>query len=76
MRVGAEYVVFHVVPVDDEEGFTYQGKHTDREVIDAAADFINELLDGQEYSLCVPDGKSLQWSGSDLFGAGGHPGID
>ena len=23
-RMGAEYVVFHVVQVDDEEGFTYQ----------------------------------------------------
>ena len=24
MRMGAEYVVFHVVQVDDEEGITYQ----------------------------------------------------
>ena len=62
MRVGAEYVVFHVVQVDDEEGFTYQRKHTDREVIDAAAAFINELLDGQEYSFWFLM-ENLWWPG-------------
>ena len=62
MRVGAEYVVFHVVQVDDEEGFTYQGKHTDREVIDTAAAFINELLDGQEYSFWFLM-ENLWWPG-------------
>ena len=50
-RMGAEYVVFHVVQVDDEEGITYKLKHTDREVIEEAADFINELLDGQKYDF-------------------------
>ncbi len=62
MRVGAEYVVFHVVQVDDEEGFTYQRKHTDREVIDAAAAFINELLDGQNYSFWFLM-ENLWWPG-------------
>ena len=62
MRVGAEYVVFHVVQVDDEEGFTYERKHTDREVIDAAAAFINELLDGQEYSFWFLM-ENLWWPG-------------
>ena len=47
--MGAEYVVFHEVQVAGEESFTYQMKHTNREVIDAAASFINELLDGQTY---------------------------
>ena len=50
-HMGAEYVVFHVVQVGDEEGMTYEHKHMDREVIDAAADFINELLDGQKYEF-------------------------
>ena len=62
MRVGAEYVVFHVVQVDDEEGFTYERKHTDREVIDAAAAFINELLGGQEYSFWFLM-ENLWWPG-------------
>ncbi len=62
MYTGAEYVVFHVVQVDEEEGFTYQTKHTDREVIDAAADFINELLDGQNYSFWFLM-ENLWWPG-------------
>ena len=62
MRVGAEYVVFHAVQVDDEEGFTYERKHTDREVVDAAAAFINELLDGQEYSFWFLM-ENLWWPG-------------
>ena len=62
MRVGAEYVVFHVVQVDDEEGFTYERKRTDREVIDAAAAFINELLDGQNYSFWFLM-ENLWWPG-------------
>ena len=62
MRVGAEYVVFHVVQVDDEEGFAYERKRTDREVIDAAAAFINELLDGQEYSFWFLM-ENLWWPG-------------
>ncbi len=61
-RMGAEYVVFHVVQVDDEEGVTYKKKHRDREVIDAAAAFINELLDGQKYSFWFLM-ENLWWPG-------------
>ena len=61
-RMGAEYVVFHVVQVDDEEGVTYEKKHRDREVIDAAAAFINELLDGQKYSFWFLM-ENLWWPG-------------
>ncbi|MDO4261612.1 MAG: TIM barrel protein [Eubacteriales bacterium] len=49
--LGARYVVFHVTQVDEEEIFTYRMKHTDREVIEAAADLINGLLDGQDYEF-------------------------
>ena len=62
VRMGAEYVVFHVVQVDDEEGLTYKTKHTDREVIEEAADFINELLDGQQYSFWFLM-ENLWWPG-------------
>ena len=61
-RMGAEYVVFHVVQVDDEEGITYKLKHTDREVIEEAADFINELLDGQKYDFWFLM-ENLWWPG-------------
>ena len=61
-RMEAEYVVFHVVQVDNEEGMTYKPKHTDREVIDAAADFINELLDEQKYDFWFLM-ENLWWPG-------------
>ncbi|MBR2739154.1 MAG: TIM barrel protein [Oscillospiraceae bacterium] len=38
------YVVFHVSDVSIEEGYTYSWLHTDREVLDASMEFINELL--------------------------------
>ncbi len=38
------YVVFHVSDVSLEEGYTYRWLHTDREVLDGAIEFINELL--------------------------------
>ena len=58
----AEYVVFHVVQVDGEESFTYQRKHTNREVIEVAASFINELLDGQDYHFWFLM-ENLWWPG-------------
>ena len=61
-QMQVEYVVFHVVQVTDEEGFTYQMKHTNREVIEAAALFINELLDGQGYDFWFLM-ENLWWPG-------------
>lgn len=48
-EMDAAYVVFHITQVSNEEGLTYRMLHSDAEVIDAAADFINELLDGQDF---------------------------
>ena len=47
-RLKATYLVFHVSDVSLEEGYTYRWLHTDREVLDAAIDFANELLKGVE----------------------------
>lgn len=44
----AEYLVFHVSDVALEECFTRRFAHSDFEVIDAAAEIINEMLDGIE----------------------------
>ena len=41
---GAEYMVFHVCDGSIEETFTGQSRHTDVEVIDAAAELLNELF--------------------------------
>ena len=48
LSMGTPYVVFHVSDVSLEEGYTYRWLHSDREVLDAAAEFINELLRGAE----------------------------
>ena len=42
------YAVFHVSDVSLEEGYTFSWLHTDREVLDGAIEFINELLRGVE----------------------------
>ena len=43
-KYGAEYLVFHVCDGSIEETFTGRARHTDAEVIDAAADLLNELF--------------------------------
>ncbi len=50
-RLKAPYLVFHVSDVSLEEGYTYRWLHTDREVLDAAIDFANELLKDVEPSF-------------------------
>ena len=45
--LGVHYIVFHVTDVSIEETYTYQWEHTHREVIDTAADIINDLLAGE-----------------------------
>ena len=47
-RCGAEYMVFHVCDGSVEETFTGVPRHTDEEVVDAAAELINELFSGVE----------------------------
>ncbi len=50
-RLKAPYLVFHVSDVSLEEGYTYRWLHSDREVLDAAIDFANELLKDVEPSF-------------------------
>ncbi len=47
--LGARYVVFHVTDVSIEEGYTYRWLHSNREVIDAAAELAGRLLAGREW---------------------------
>jgi hypothetical protein len=61
-RMGVEYVVFHVSDVSLEEGYTYQWEHTDREVIDASAELLNILTDGERYSFKLLL-ENLWWKG-------------
>lgn len=50
-RLGVSYVVFHVCDVKNTELFTGRLLHTDEEVVDAAAELINALLDGQSFAF-------------------------
>lgn len=47
--LGAKYVVFHVSDVSIEETCGYPREHSDEQVIDAAIECINRLLDGKHY---------------------------
>jgi hypothetical protein len=61
-EANAQYVVFHVSDVSVEEGFTYRWLHSDEAVIDAAAEVLNTLLDGQNYSFKLLM-ENLHWAG-------------
>lgn len=61
-KIHAKYVVFHVTQVAFGESLTYQMKHTDEEVIDAAARLINRLLDGADYDFYFLM-ENLWWPG-------------
>ena len=61
-KMGVKYAVFHVSDVSIEEGYTYRWLHTDKEVIDAAAELINLLTDGKNYSFELLF-ENLWWKG-------------
>ena len=67
-RMRAEYVVFHVTQVSYAESLTYEMRHSDAEVVDAAAAFINELLDGQDYPFWFLM-ENLWWPGLNMLDA-------
>lgn len=53
VRLGVQYVVLHVSDVSLEEGYTYQWKHTNREVLDASIALIHALFDGKDYPFAL-----------------------
>ncbi len=48
-KIGAEYVVFHVNDVSNEEIFTYQWEHSNVEVIKGVSEIVNELTQNKNY---------------------------
>ena len=60
--VHAEYVVFHITQVSYAESLTYVMHHSNEEVVDAAAAFINRLLDGTDYDFYFLM-ENLWWPG-------------
>ncbi len=61
-KAGAQYVVFHVSDVSFAETYTYKWRHTDAEIIEAAAEFINAMLDGEDYQFDFLM-ENLPWPG-------------
>ncbi len=52
-RYGAEYVVFHISESSVEESFTFAYRHTDEEVVDAAAELLNEVFREEDGKLVL-----------------------
>ena len=62
VRMGVRYAVFHVSDVSLDEGYSYRWEHSDKEVIDAAAELLNLLTDGQDYPFELLL-ENLWWKG-------------
>lgn len=52
-RYGAEYMVYHLSDCSIEETFTQRFRHTDEEVIDAAAAIINAATEGTDSEVLL-----------------------
>ena len=52
-RFGAEYMVYHLSDCSQEETFTYQFRHSDEEVIDAAIEIINTATEGMDGTVAL-----------------------
>ena len=52
-KYDAEYVVFHVSEASIEESFTWNYHYSDEEVVDAAADLINELFKDEDGKIAL-----------------------
>ncbi|WBW97691.1 TIM barrel protein [Oceanirhabdus sp. W0125-5] len=62
-EIGVEYVVLHVCHVDLHEALTYEFSYSDEEVIEEAANLINEIFSGEEkyeFTLLL---ENLWWPG-------------
>lgn len=61
-EAGAQYVVFHVTQVTGPESFFWKMTHSDEEVILAASNLINAMLDHKNYSFYFLM-ENLWWPG-------------
>ncbi|WP_028830266.1 TIM barrel protein [Proteocatella sphenisci] len=64
--LGASYVVFHVSNVNSKETFNYELENENKVIIDAAAEIINQILDGRSYDFEFLL-ENLWWSGLDFL---------
>ena len=68
VKLKVEYVVFHISHVLPEHCFSYKFTYTDREVVKAGIELLNEVMDGisGEFQLLV---ENLWWPGLTLLDA-------
>jgi hypothetical protein len=52
-KMNAEYVVFHVSESGIYENYTFSYKHTDEEIVDAAAEILNEVFAEEDGSIAL-----------------------
>ncbi len=66
VRLKAEYVVFHISHVQPEHCFSYEFTYTDKEVVKAGIELLNEVTGGVEgeFQLLV---ENLWWPGLTLL---------
>jgi len=66
IKMGVEYVVFHVSNVRPEDSYNYKFAYSDREVIEASIQLINEVFHGVEahFDLLF---ENLWWPGLTLL---------
>lgn len=61
-KLNAEYVVFHVSNVRTKDSFNYKFTCTDKEVIDASIEIINEIFNGFDTNITILF-ENLWWPG-------------
>lgn len=69
LRIGVRYVVFHVSHVRHQDCYTYDFTYSDREVVEAFVDLLNEVLEGvrADFQLLF---ENLWWPGFTLLDRG------
>ena len=50
-KLGAKYVVFHVSDVATDEVFSYKYRHSNKEVLDASIEIVNEILKDEDSDI-------------------------
>lgn len=59
--IGAKYMVFHVCHIRTEDSFTWEFEYTDRQVMEATLELVNEVFVGEEGPALLFE--NLWWPG-------------
>lgn len=62
IRLRAQYTVFHASDVSIEETYTYRWNHTDRQVVEAVAEVVNQVYGSEDLGVSLLL-ENLWWPG-------------